>query len=465
MRWTVFFACLLSASSCEREIELVESSAESVVLHGESRRSIAARIPSELSFPVELPRNAELSFSAALLTERRVPRARVDFRVELSADGRDVEVYRREVRAGEENQWLDARVNLWRMERKVRDLVVFDRALLRVFCSCPGSPACGRPGATPEFEPAERSRSVRTSVLRSSWSSSIPFGRTIWAPTVSTGAISPNLDRLAAESLLFESCFANAPWTKPSIATLFTSLPPGGARRDGLWGSRGGPERVTLDASAARRGRDDCRAIPGRRLPDGGVRREPVHLAPLRVLSGIRLFERKDENRVASRLGPTMAHGERIRLAMRPSFSICTSWTSMGLTTAPREDFETVLRQMDASETRTLTEEEYAADSRVPAANRVGLRGRALSPDVLAGQVRRRSPRFRPRHRSVSRRAPRERRPRPRVRRAHVGSRRGADGARRLEPWEQSVRATAPRAVDDKEAARGGRGPPNRPLS
>jgi len=36
--------------------------------------------------------------------------------------------------------------------------------------------------------------------------------------------VSPNLDRLAAESLVFESCFAQAPWTPPSIATLFTSL-------------------------------------------------------------------------------------------------------------------------------------------------------------------------------------------------------------------------------------------------
>ena len=39
-------------------------------------------------------------------------------------------------------------------------------------------------------------------------------------------AISPHLDRLAAESVLFENCFAQAPWTPPSMATLFTSLYP-----------------------------------------------------------------------------------------------------------------------------------------------------------------------------------------------------------------------------------------------
>lgn len=40
------------------------------------------------------------------------------------------------------------------------------------------------------------------------------------------GDISPNLDRIARESVVFEDCFSQAPWTKPSIATLFTSLDP-----------------------------------------------------------------------------------------------------------------------------------------------------------------------------------------------------------------------------------------------
>ena len=40
------------------------------------------------------------------------------------------------------------------------------------------------------------------------------------------GPISPNLDRLASESVVFERCFSQSPWTKPSIASLFTSLYP-----------------------------------------------------------------------------------------------------------------------------------------------------------------------------------------------------------------------------------------------
>lgn len=40
------------------------------------------------------------------------------------------------------------------------------------------------------------------------------------------GDVSPNLDRFCAQSVRFSTCFSQAPWTKPSIATLFTSLDP-----------------------------------------------------------------------------------------------------------------------------------------------------------------------------------------------------------------------------------------------
>ena len=38
------------------------------------------------------------------------------------------------------------------------------------------------------------------------------------------GPISPALDEFAAESILFERCSTQAPWTKPAMASLFTSL-------------------------------------------------------------------------------------------------------------------------------------------------------------------------------------------------------------------------------------------------
>lgn len=54
------------------------------------------------------------------------------------------------------------------------------------------------------------------------------------------GPVSPNVDGLARESFLFDRCYAPAPWTKPSIASLFTSLYPvehGVTNHDGnMWG-------------------------------------------------------------------------------------------------------------------------------------------------------------------------------------------------------------------------------------
>jgi len=62
------------------------------------------------------------------------------------------------------------------------------------------------------------------------------------------GAISPNLDALAAEGVLFERCFAQAPWTKPSTATLLTSLYPethGLTNHEGKYWGDGSAEAAT----------------------------------------------------------------------------------------------------------------------------------------------------------------------------------------------------------------------------
>jgi len=40
------------------------------------------------------------------------------------------------------------------------------------------------------------------------------------------GDTSPNIDRLALRGAVFENAYSNAPWTKPSVASLFTSLYP-----------------------------------------------------------------------------------------------------------------------------------------------------------------------------------------------------------------------------------------------
>jgi len=361
MRWTLFFACLLSASSCKREIELAGSSSEEIVLRGKARRSIASPLPARLSFPIELPRNAELVFSAALLSERRIPRARVEFRVELTVDGRDVEVYRREVRAGEENTWLEARIDLGAWSGKPVTLTLATE---------PSSGAASVPWASrvrPAWgDPRIRSRAASPLGPNERPSFIVLLVDTLRADYLGAygfeGAISPNLDRLAAESLLFENCFANAPWTKPSIATLFTSLPPAvhgvtGMGRE-IWSGEGGlMEVLPKEAETI------AERFQGAGYRTAAFVANPFISPRYGFSQGFDLFERKETT--AALLSSASAWvSERAKSHEPPVFLYLHVMDVHGPYDAPRRDYETVLRQMGEGPPGTLTEEEYA---RIPA--------------------------------------------------------------------------------------------------
>lgn len=356
MRWTLFFACLLFASSCKREIELVESSGENIVLRGKSRRSITAPLPAELSFPLELPRNAELVFSAALLTERRIPRARVDFRVGLSVDGRDVEVYRREMRAGEENAWLDARIDLGAWSGKSVNLTLSTEPTSGpspVPWASRVRPAWGDPRirsrqAAP-LGPNERPSFVVLLVdtLRADYLGAYGFD----------GSISPNLDRLAAESFLFENCFANAPWTKPSIATLFTSLPPAVHGVTGMgkasWSGEGGLTQVLPEEAET-----IAERFQGAGYRTAAFVANPFISPRYGFSQGFEVFERKEKTE-AVLASARQWLAERASDREAPFFLYLHVMDVHGPYDAPRRDFEAI-RQMDRGVSPTLTEEEYA---------------------------------------------------------------------------------------------------------
>lgn len=72
---------------------------------------------------------------------------------------------------------------------------------------------CQRPPAAPKHSPVVL---VVIDTLRADYLGSYGF----------QGEVSPEIDRLAKESLVFERCSAGSPWTKPSVATLFTSTYP-----------------------------------------------------------------------------------------------------------------------------------------------------------------------------------------------------------------------------------------------
>ena len=108
--------------------------------------------------------------------------------------------------------------------------------------------------------------------------------------------------------------FANAPWTKPSIATLFTSLPPGGARRDG----HGEGDLVRRGDSHRRCSPEEAETL-AERFQSAGYRTaafvanpfiSPRHGYCSRV-RGLRADARAPRSLLAS--ARTMARGERIR--------------------------------------------------------------------------------------------------------------------------------------------------------
>lgn len=72
------------------------------------------------------------------------------------------------------------------------------------------------------------------------------------------GDVSPHIDSLCAQSVVFDQCFSQAPWTKPSIATLFTGLPPTAHQVLTHRGQYGSPD---AEASAANKLTTDV--LPG----------------------------------------------------------------------------------------------------------------------------------------------------------------------------------------------------------
>ncbi|HXV61067.1 MAG TPA: sulfatase [Vicinamibacteria bacterium] len=246
LKRVVALASSLAVMGCERPIDLTELVAGAgktspgavfaafrdhsewtgeIELGGQTLPSITPPFPSEITFDVVLPDHAELEMSVGLLTERRIPRARVDFEADLEIGQETISIFRREVREMDHNRFHPARVDLgaWggkpvRLTLRARPMVSTPRAPWadRILTAW-GNPVI-KPRAIQPLAESERPSFVVLLVdtLRADFTGAYGF----------PGPISPAIDRLALESVVFENCFANAPWTKPSVATLFTSLYP-----------------------------------------------------------------------------------------------------------------------------------------------------------------------------------------------------------------------------------------------
>lgn len=81
-------------------------------IDGNTRPSITPPFPSRLSFTLETPPDAFLEFSNALIMTRRVTRARVDYVVEVEAEGVQTVAYTETLRLFQSNRWHNHEVDL-----------------------------------------------------------------------------------------------------------------------------------------------------------------------------------------------------------------------------------------------------------------------------------------------------------------------------------------------------------------
>lgn len=175
------------------------------------------------------------------------------------------------------------------------------------------------------------------------------------------GDVSPTIDRIATESIVFDNAFSQAPWTKPAIASLFTSLYPeqhGVIAHGGRYGHRGD---TTLRASALPQ-----RAVTlAERLRQAGYVTaafvaNPWIQRPLGFAQGFDVFDAKDSgNQIPASLilGKASAWlGQHDR--SKPFFLYVHLMDVHGPYDAPRSDYDALLGSAGLGEARPLTDGE-----------------------------------------------------------------------------------------------------------
>jgi arylsulfatase A-like enzyme len=186
-----------------------------VMIEDATRRALLAPAPTTFALPIEAGGDVTLEFAVGVIgLARSMPRAPVEVAISVEdSAGRVRELFSERFREGV--TWLDRKVVL------PADLA--GRATLRIVTR---APARGAPSARDSIIAVGEPTLVRggaarrpnlivylVDTLRADHCSPYGYAR----------ATTPQLARFAADGLLFENAFSQAPWTRPSVATLLTS--------------------------------------------------------------------------------------------------------------------------------------------------------------------------------------------------------------------------------------------------
>ena len=211
-------AALLEASMPERDRAWVAQQAgRGVRLADVVRKTLPATPPSRLHFRVSVPRAGRLAFACGLAPEAQGGPP-VEFLVSVGSEAAPEKLWSRTLDAAANEahrRWVPAEIDLSRWAGKTMDLVLETRSSevshpkRRVYW---GTLALAAPKAKALLVVL-----YLTDTLRADHLGVYGYGR----PT------SPQLDAFARDAVVFEQAIAQASWTKPSIASIFTSLLPG----------------------------------------------------------------------------------------------------------------------------------------------------------------------------------------------------------------------------------------------
>ena len=357
----------------------------------DTRVSFTPPIPSKLDFDVTFPANPLLEFAIGIQSEREVGRAKVEVAVSVVHENESLVVYREVFRAFQLNRWYPRRVDLTEWSGKTVQLrLAVTPAFgasdppwaerIRVAWGNPivaSRPEEHRRRAKKQTEARPSILFVLVDTLRADYLGSYGF----------EGDISPGLDRLAAESLRFENAFSQAPWTKPSIATLFTSLYPevhGLTNHEGLFWGKGRPgmqtgvlpdEAVTLAEVFRENGYRTASFMTNPMLAptygfDQGFEIYEVH--EIRDWSNLVMD-------AANRWVDSIPDGE-------PFFAYLHFMDVHGPYDSPEEDFEALKDSHSLGDDRDLSEDEYGAISDY--LKRVGWAGEPEARNVRTWRAR-----------------------------------------------------------------------------
>ncbi len=180
-------------------------------------RTLPAAPESRLVYRLDVPKRARLSFAYAVAPEYH-ERPGVEFSVKLRRAGREEVVFLSLVDPlgkPAHRRWLSADVDLTRHVGRGSELILETRAFEAG--DDPKRAYWGAPALTVPGEEAPLALVYLVDTLRADHTSTYGYARDT----------TPELTKFAQDGVLFETAIAQAPWTKPSVASIFTSLLPG----------------------------------------------------------------------------------------------------------------------------------------------------------------------------------------------------------------------------------------------